>query len=114
VAFSQDSLRRIAVATRYVEKSPRRAHNPPAPPPTIVLPSYLGITSSITARSGKTPGFGDVQPYLFNGTTLVTYGPTVKVFNWTGTAITTSSWVEYNWMYGAFWLNGHDCSGVTP
>jgi hypothetical protein len=115
MGFSPDSSRRIAQAVRHVEKSPRRAQIGRAAPPTIVLPSFLGITTTtITARAGKTPGSGTVQPYFFNGATLVTRGPTVKVYNWTGGVVDSPKWIEYNWMYGVFWLNGTDCSGIDP
>lgn len=73
------------------------------------------ITSaSITGRTGKTAGFGMVQPYSFDGTTFVIQGSPVKVFNWTGSVITGPVWVKYMEAEGRLMLNGQDCSGVTP
>lgn len=75
----------------------------------------LGIsTSSITARSSKTPGHGTVQPYSYNGTALAESGAPIKVYNWTGTVVATSKWVQYMQIDGAIFLVGNDCSTVAP
>src|SRR4051794_11846169 len=112
--FDEDSARRISKVVRRVEGYPVNSIQEPQGP-RIVPFKKLGITSSaITARSSKTPGSGTVQPYLFNGSTLVSQGPTRTIRNWTGTAVATNKWVCFEVIDGHLFLDGTDCSSVAP
>ncbi len=76
--------------------------------------AYLGKTTTILQpRSGETPGSGTVQPLTYTGTVLAPFGGTITVLNWTGTQVVQGQRIEYNTMYGRYWLEGHDCSGVA-
>lgn len=117
VVLTPETARRVAKAVRDVERMTRGPV--PCQGPSKVVPySKVGITTTaMTARVAKTPGYGNVQLYTYNSTAnlLVLNGPVQKVLNWTGTAISaTPVWVEVNVVDGFLWLNGQDCSGVTP
>jgi hypothetical protein len=116
VMFSTDSARRIARVTRDAEMTARgdvgRGQGANIKPLEMV-----GITTTaITARSGKTPGSGKVQPYYDNGTVLVEDAnqEPVTVKNWTGSAVASDIWVKYTVISGFLYLDGTDCSGVAP
>lgn len=114
--LSPEAARRIIQGTKYVENKARnRVERPTAP--RIVPLDKLGITtSSITARSSKTPGSGTVQPYTYDQAAdeLVLTGDEVTVRNWTGTEVLDDVWIEYRIIDGVLWVVGNDCSGVAP
>ncbi len=77
---------------------------------------WARTTTTITARgSGSlTPGSGTVQPYQYQGTSLVSFGATLTALNFTGSAITTTgTLVLIEFIDGAWWLVSADCSGVA-
>jgi hypothetical protein len=116
LTLSRDAARRIAKVVRDAERTPEgsvgRGRNNGIKPLQI-----LGITTTaITARVGKTPGSGMVQPYYDNGTELVEdpEQEPVKVKNWTGSAVSSGLWVKYVTVSGFLYLDGTDCSGAAP
>ena len=74
----------------------------------------IGKTAtSVSARSSVTPGSGTVQPYRFNGSTMVSTGATITVYNFTGSTIASSIFVEYVRYNGYWFFSAADCSGVA-
>ena len=112
--FDRDSARRIAAVVRRVEGASRNSTRRPR----SATPNYyvkVGITTStITARAGKTPGTGTIQPYTFNGATFVIAGDPEQIFNWTGTVVPSNVWAKYVVIDGFLFYDGYDCSGVAP
>lgn len=111
--FDDKSAQRIVKAVQYVEGQYRgRA---PAPRGARDVPySKVGkLTTAITARSGSTPGFGMVQPYLITPTSMTKSGDPVRINNWTGSSRPSGTPVKYNVIDGYLWYDGNDCSGVV-
>jgi hypothetical protein len=108
-----------------------RANNVTAEPPVLLKASPDGLhltgrryptpvrsaktTTTITARSGTTPGKGNADLYHYEGTstvTLVADSPTVnvEVLNDYGTAVTSARWIKVDRDEGGRWtLVGADC-----
>jgi hypothetical protein len=114
--FDDQSIKRIVEAVRYVEGQPRGTV--PGLDGGREIPwNRLGITTStLTARSSKTPGYGTVQPYYFSISTglLVSTGSAITIKNWTSAVVPTNVWVKYIVIDGVLFYDGYDCGGGTP
>jgi hypothetical protein len=112
--FNKNSAKRIAKVVRRVEGLPRGQIGTRTPPTVVPIGKYGITTTTLTARSSKTAGYGNIQPYTFNGTIFVLTGSPVKIFNWTGSVIASNLWINYVSADGYLFFNGNDCSGVAP
>ncbi len=77
-----------------------------------VFGAYIAVTSgTITARSGTTPGTGNVTPYGWDGTSLVTMGTTIPVYSISSTTggIPTNTYCIVLKIFGAYWIITADC-----
>jgi hypothetical protein len=74
--------------------------------------AYVGVTDgTITARSGLTPGNGQVTIYTWNGTALASLNiqiPVLSISSTTG-GIATGTYCIILKIYGVYWLITTDC-----
>lgn len=73
---------------------------------------YIGITDgTITARSGTTPGSGNVKIQTWNGTALADLGVDVPVLSISSTTggIPTGTYCVVLRIMGAYWMITVDC-----
>jgi hypothetical protein len=77
-----------------------------------IFGAYVGVTDgTITARSGTTPGTGNVTLYGWNGSALVSIGQDVVVWSISSTTggIPTGTYCIVLRIYDAYWLISVDC-----
>jgi len=107
VAFPRATANRVLAATRYVERNYR---NPPPGPgrgarSASDVPGYVAkATSSVTARSGSTPGTGSATLHTFDGATLTADLTDIPVWNITNQTIANGSWMIVLWASAAWWV----------
>lgn len=68
-------------------------------------------SSSITARSGTTPGTGTVTPQRFNGTAISSNGQDLTVYSFSASAAIASGkycWIEQD-PGGYWWVTAVEC-----
>ena len=73
---------------------------------------YIGIADgTITARSGATPGTGNVTLQTWNGTALASLGIDLPVRNWNATTggIATGKYCVILKIAGAYWAISAEC-----
>ncbi len=114
------TLRTIAEAaewaTRITAEPPLSIMNLAAGPlirlAGMLFSVYIGVTNgTITARSGGTPGAGNVTVYTWNGTTLASLGIDKPVFNISSTTggIPGSTFVIILRICASYWIITADC-----
>lgn len=101
-----------------------RAANLVARPPIVIerlgASTVIGFTSkpqyvigksngAISARSGTTPGSGDVDLYFDDGGTLTASGETITVKNLSSTGTSDDVWVGCAYDGIDYWLDWEDC-----
>ena len=80
-----------------------------------VYEAYIAVTTStVTARSGTTPGSGQADLYGWNGTTLVPIAAgsvNFTVYNFSGTAggIASGKYCVVQRIQGAYWIISVEC-----
>jgi hypothetical protein len=107
---SGQNAKRLKHAVIRVENQPYRAtsnRRMPRPGPGM----FLAITtSSITARSGTTPGSGTVSPVDYDETSLSTDSDSVDVLNFSsGTAISSGKYCVVAALSGGNWIISVEC-----
>ncbi len=103
-------------ATRITAEPPLSIMNLAAGPlirlAGMLFSVYIGVTDgTISARSGGTPGSGNVTIYTWNGTTLASLGIDKPVFNISSTTggIPTGTVVVILRICASYWVITADC-----
>ena len=78
---------------------------------TWLIPAKIGVTmsSGVSARSGSTPGSGQVTLYTLTSGALTATSKTVTAYNLSSTAVAGSAYVGLVWASGVWWVMWEDC-----
>jgi len=82
--------------------------------PGMLFEVYIGVTTStITARSGGTPGSGSIKIQTWNGTSLADLGGpvTFTVYNWNSASggVASGKYCVILKIAGSYWLLAAEC-----
>ena len=70
----------------------------------------IGLTTTtISARSGTTPGSGLVAIQKFSGGTLSDSGTIVTAYSYNGTAIGSGKYCTLTQLFGVWWIAPAEC-----
>ena len=109
MSHALNNARRLKAAVQRVEAQPYNdatSRRPPRFGPGM----FLAITtSSITARSGTTPGSGTVSPVTYDGTSMSTGSDSIAVKNFSTTAGSTGKYCVVAALAGANWVISIEC-----